>query len=418
MELKYLFTDENKALWYVVYPPTPVTEDLSSSRKPTSSPLATEDLSSCPTSSSLATEDLSSCPTSSPLATEDLSSCPTSSPRPSTATPQRAGARPPSSSTYEVFTMFELAKGEKDLVTSLIDKVKESTQKLFDDPSYLHNTSFWTTFFNSLFFELSGGLMVRQGRVQSEAEVKHELIVPLLRRIAHSMSMVYAPDSLNGRSLCESTLNVEFQTEKKAHKRGPKPRVDYALAGHIEDKLLYRIFVEIKKKMKKKDMAQLAQYMSHGGKGELIGSNATVGFLIDESYLRLAFSTISSNKIPLPIVIFSPPLEWRKGMVVNRGVCVVMCLLQQYQMKREELTADNLLKYFGNDKWKCIKDTADDIASEEQITSDEHRGLYDYFKELRDKVIALESQVADLTKHNNSESLLAEAPLRKRRRKQ
>ena len=105
--------------------------------------------------------------------------------------------------------------------------------------TYLHNASFWTTFFNMLSIEMSAGLVVRHGRTRSEAEVRHELVSPLLRRIAHCVSSMAAPEGWDEGVVYSSHLNVETSTEDRPHTPGPKPRVDYTLCGHSSGKLLY-----------------------------------------------------------------------------------------------------------------------------------------------------------------------------------
>ena len=71
-----------------------------------------------------------------------------------------------------------------------------------------------------------------------------------------------------------------------------------------------------------KDMAQLAQYMATIGR-VYVGTNMCVGFLIDECRFRVAFAPfVLHGDLLLPIVFFSPVLNWREGTSINRGVCV------------------------------------------------------------------------------------------------
>ena len=82
-----------------------------------------------------------------------------------------------------------------------------------------NNSSYWSMFFNSLlnFIDLSCGLFVDPGRPLSEAEVRHELISPLLKRIAHSIPSIPEPKGIEGKKADEpvytSSLNVEVVTE-------------------------------------------------------------------------------------------------------------------------------------------------------------------------------------------------------------
>ena len=97
---------------------------------------------------------------------------------------------------------------------------------------------------HALLIEMSAGLVVRPGRVRSEAEVRHELVSPLLQRVAHCVSSMAAPDGWDGVS---SILNVEKNTEERRHTPGQKPRVDYTLCGHASGDLFYRLPFEVKK---------------------------------------------------------------------------------------------------------------------------------------------------------------------------
>ena len=73
-----------------------------------------------------------------------------------------------------------------ELCTPIIQKLEKEGDKLTHGP-LTHNASFWTTFSRSLVVEISGRLLARPGHQRNEAEVRHELLTPLLRRIAHSL---------------------------------------------------------------------------------------------------------------------------------------------------------------------------------------------------------------------------------------
>ena len=194
---------------------------------------------------------------------------------------------------------------------------------------------FGQLFFNMLSIEMSAGLVVRHGRARSEAEVRHELVSPLLRRIAHCVSSMAAPEGWDEGVVYSSLLNVETSTEDRPHTPGPKPRVDYTLCGHSSGKLLYRIPFEVKKSMAADDIAQLVQYAgSLACQGEFVRQNTSLAFLIDENYYRIGFSPFSLGNLPLPICIFTPPIRWRKGTRLEQGPCVALCLLQRLVIKR------------------------------------------------------------------------------------
>ena len=139
-EINKLFSTENEKFWCISFPSVPV---------PTSTP-----------------------ETSSPKRRQSSRTAPT----------------PPSSSSYQTLTMSDLNEPSLTLVRSAIDNMKGALLRLFSDEvkPFLHNSSYWRTFFNSLFIDLSCGPFVDPGRSLSEAEVRHELISPLLKRIAHS----------------------------------------------------------------------------------------------------------------------------------------------------------------------------------------------------------------------------------------
>ena len=190
--------------------------------------------------------------------------------------------------------------------------------------------------------------------------VRQELISPLLRRVAHCMSSVVAPDGWNGGSVYSSALNVETNTESRPHIPGAKPRVDYMLVGHDGSDVLYRVPVEVKKVITKNDMSQLANYMGClGGTGDFSGTNIGVGFLMDESVFRIAFSPLSCDGLVLPVVFFSPAIKWREETTLNRGACVALCLLQKLAVKRLEVTSAALSECLGQAQWLAVKEAAE-----------------------------------------------------------
>ena len=210
-------------------------------------------------------------------------------------------------------------------------------------------------------FDMSSGLLVRSGGHQkSEAEVCQELISPLLRRVAHCMSSVVAPEGWNGGPVYSSALNVETNTESRPRISGPKPHVDYMLVGHDGSDVLYRVPVEAKKVIAKNDMSQLANYMGClGGAGDFSGTNIGVGFLMDESVFRIAFSPLSCDGLVLPVVFFSPAIKWREETTLNRGACVALFLLQKLASKRVEVTSAALSECLGQAQWLAVKEAAE-----------------------------------------------------------
>ena len=76
----------------------------------------------------------------------------------------------------------------------------------------LHNGSFWSSFFHSLQFELAGGFLVHPCQLKSESEVCASLILPLLRRIAHSVQQIPTPGGCT-RVVFESSFNQIIQVD-------------------------------------------------------------------------------------------------------------------------------------------------------------------------------------------------------------
>ena len=61
--------------------------------------------------------------------------------------------------------------------------------------------------------DISGGLLPCRDR--SEVEVRHELLTPLLRRIAYSLSSIEAPEGVEVGSVYWLALEYEYKTEER-----------------------------------------------------------------------------------------------------------------------------------------------------------------------------------------------------------
>ena len=107
--------------------------------------------------------------------------------------------------------------------------------------------------------------------------------------------------------------------------------------------------------IKEKHMSQLAHYMATTVLVEYGKPKASVGVLIDKDSLCLAFSVTSvqvgQETIPLPVVLFSPQLKWRKGLAVQKPVVIALCLLCLYQETQLIQTPPVWKKAFGDDEW-------------------------------------------------------------------
>ena len=303
---------------------------------------------------------------------------------------------------YQVFPVRAL---RSQLVNEVIGTIGKAIDERFSGApptSVLHNDSFWTTFFYTLLIDMSGGLLMRPGHVRSEAEVRHELISPLLRRVAHSMSSVAPPEGWHEPAF-SSVLNVECATESCLHRRGAKPSVDYTLVGHCRGKLLYRVPVEVKKRMSMDDIGQLAQYMASLGHPQ---NNMGVGYLIDESAFRVAFAPLSHNGQLLPVVLFSPSIQWREDTTFHRGACISLCPLQQLSTPCVTYAADALSECLGSSCWTAVMEAAEAIA-QETVPSSYPGVVHDFIAEvesLKLKVQQLQGEVAALRQQSMSEN--------------
>ena len=208
-------------------------------------------------------------------------------------------------------------------------------------------------------FELSAGLEVHPGPPRNEAEVRHQLLTPLLNKAAHCASMMKAPGDCKGSEVeYSSEFNLETKTDSSGTP-GRKPEVNYLLSGYVGNEAVYRIPAESKVKMQASDMSQLSQYMSTMTSGKYISRNVTQGILLDDSFVRIrfVFSALFVDEqgkcIPLPIVLISPPLKWRERTTLDHGVCVGICLLHSLQME-SILVSKQWQKSFGKPTWDEI----------------------------------------------------------------
>lgn len=350
-EINKLFSTENEMLWCICLPSVPV---------PTSTP-----------------------ETSSPKRRQSSRTAPT----------------PPSSSSYQTLTMSNLNKPSLTLVKSAIENMKCALLRLFTDEvqPVLHNSSYWRTFFNSLFIDLSCGLFVDPGRPLSEAEVRHELISPLLKRIAHSIPYILEPKGIEGdEPVYTSSLNVEVVTESRCHVRGAKPRVDYVFSGTRGDTTLYTIPTEVKKKIDSSHLPQMAQYLSMLV-SQQPNSQCGVGIIIDEYALRIAFCPFA-DEMPLPVVLFTPQRKWRGGSLIDRGVCVILCMLQKLCTPLMTITKEVIEECFGKEASKTLKAERDSYVVEplSKIQNAKFTDLFQQIEGLKQTIAHLESRMTSV----------------------
>ena len=97
----------------------------------------------------------------------------------------------------------------QEYLNGVLDSLAEAVDRVFNDTS-LYNTSYWNTFIHTLLFDISGGLVVRRGHVRSEAEVRYNLINPLLKHVVNSIIRDAKLQSLVGKG-------PSFKEQNNAH---------------------------------------------------------------------------------------------------------------------------------------------------------------------------------------------------------
>ena len=313
-------------------------------------------------------------------------------------------SEPPSAKKFQLLETGHFDPDNKDFFLPVIDHIKQGFVDLFSNgKEILHNRTFWSQFFNSLVFELSAGL-VHPGPPRNEAEVRHQLLTPLLNKAAHCASMMKAPGDFNGAEMEYSThFNLETKTDSTGTP-GRKPEVDYMLSGYVGNEAVYRIPAESKVKMQASDMSQLSQYMSTMTNGKYISRNVTQGILLDDSFVRFAFSAIFVGKedkcMPLPIVLISPPLKWRERTALDRGVCVGICLLHSLQIERMSVSKQ-WQKSFGKPAWDEIIQFATMVYETKfEVSPSKSELPYDVLQELE----KLKQRVEELENGKDSNS--------------
>ena len=277
-----------------------------------------------------------------------------------------------------------------------------------------------TSFFTTRHFGLSSSThyswkyLGGYSSVQSIRDLKRmsdiKLISPLLKRVSHSMSSYVAPYmECNGKSAAEyaSSLIVESSTERRLHTPGAKPAVDYCLVGRMEDEILYKVPVEVKKTIAFDDMGQLASYM--GSLGNVGGGNTGIGFLMDETQVKLALAPLSlSDGPPLPIIFLSPSFTWINGTTLKREAYIAICLLQQVLIPRLKVKGEALSTCFDPERCLAIKETADRIALEPPPRDD--TGVpYDYMMDMERLKMEVKEQKKEIKSLKKEQKIEIEA---------
>ena len=76
--------------------------------------------------------------------------------------------------------------------------------------------------------------------------------------------------------------------------------------------------------------------------------------MVSEYALRIAFCPFA-DEMPLPVVLFTPQRKWRGGPLIDRGVCVILCMLQKLCTPLMTITKEVIEECFGEEAWKTLK---------------------------------------------------------------
>ena len=264
----------------------------------------------------------------------------------------RAPSSSGSSQTFWVKLLSDVNEELRDHLVALVGTIGQGLAKLFPMPTsqtcVLHNESFWNTFYLELVCLLGVSLKEAYGP-GDEAELCADLLKPLLDKPANCVSMMFVDEKADvarpagedgdeghdTAAVYHSTLTLQARTEARKGQRGMKPCCDFSFEGWSGERPLYFIPIEAKVLIKEKHMSQLAHYMTTTVLVKYGKPKANIGVLIDKDSLCLAFSVTSvqvgQETIPLPVVLFSPQLKWRKGLAVQKPVVIALCLLCLYQ---------------------------------------------------------------------------------------
>jgi hypothetical protein len=303
--------------------------------------------------------------------------------------------------------------------------------------SLLYNTTFWDQFYMSLVFELGSSLLKTYGQ-GCETDVRRDLLLPLLDRAANCVSLMMVKglhDTAGEGTTSEgaagggdnftyayhSAFTLETATEGRPRQKGRKPSCDFAFSGWMDGEPLYFIPIEAKLLLSLENLSQLAHYMSTTVEGEYRMPNASIGILIDQNAVGLGFSVMSleveSKTIPIPIVLMTPQLKWKKGTAIQKPVCIALCLLCLLQVKRLVQPSNIWKGELGDSMWARVVDVAMAVERESFVVrSKKTHESYDIFEEmqaLRDKVEELTQKVNILEQCSIDESEDDVTPRRK-----
>ena len=251
----------------------------------------------------------------------------------------------PSDSSKHYFTGQGCTKNVKD-------HLRKSFETIFIGRG--HVDTFWEDFTLNVTHKL--GLTYREvqklnGSLKkyNEAKLKHCIINPILREVSKAASII--PDIKD--ETIKTNFVIEDEIEMQEGNRGQKPSVDAVIqVSNKHDMVLAIVPIEIKLEIDTKHYSQIACYMNKLSTAEDIRDCIMVGIIIDKKQFRLAFSVFKKDKVPLPIVHISPPIEWRSesiGSIVEESMLILTCTFLIGQLERIEADS-KILKSHPNVK--------------------------------------------------------------------
>ena len=244
---------------------------------------------------------------------------------------------------------YSLSGGCKENVK---DHLRKSFKKIFTDRG--HVETFWEDFTLTVTHKL--GLTYREVQKMSgslssysEAKLQQCIINPILKEVSKAASII--PDIKD--ETIKTDFLIEDEIEIQEGKRGQKPSVDAVIqVSNKDNKVIAFVPIEIKLDIDTKHYSQIACYMNKLSTAKDIRDCVMVGIIIDKKQFRLAFSVFKKDKVPLPIVHISPPIEWRSesiGSIVDESMLILTCTFLIGQLERIEIDSDSeILKSHPN----------------------------------------------------------------------
>ena len=102
--------------------------------------------------------------------------------------------------------------------------------------------------------------------------------------------------------------------------------------------------------------------------------------------------------MPLPVVLFTPQRKWRGGSLIDRGVCVILCMLQKLCTPLMTITKEVIEKCFGKEVWKTLKAERDCYVVEplSKIQNTKFSDLFQRIEDMEQTITHLQSRVTSV----------------------